>query len=232
MRDIKLYYKPGACSAIPHALLLHVGLPHTAVLMMSDPSAWRFYIPADGSMTREQYRAAVHPDGYVPALVVDGVVITEMPAVMSCIVSLADQGKFGSLLGNPADPVERARVLEYLSWLSGTLHTLGFVAHWRSYRAAGDDKAGQEAVAGRGLDVVKECFSRVEERYKGREWAVGEGVTVVDFHLYLFRDWGDDGIGLPMAKDYPEYDRVMRKVESLEGMKKMLEIEKQKPIYG
>jgi glutathione S-transferase len=232
MRDIKLYYKPGSCASIPHALLLHLGLPFTPVQMKNDPANRKFYIPADGSMTHAEYKQKVHPDGYVPALVVDGTVITEMPAIMFCIVSLADP-KFASLLGNPEDPIERAQVQEWLFWLSNTVHTLGMVAQWRPYRAAGEDPAAQEAVRKRGSEVVKEAFARIDARYKGREWAIGEAVTLVDIHLHLFRDWaGDDGLGLPMAKDYPEYDRVMRKVEGLEGMVKMMKAEGQKPIYS
>ena len=78
--DITFYRVDGSCAQVPHAILQHLGIPFTEVVMVKDDNDK--YVPADGSMTHAEYRARINPDGYVPSLVVDGNPITEIPAIM------------------------------------------------------------------------------------------------------------------------------------------------------
>lgn len=239
---ITLYRANGSCSLVPHALLQHFSIPFTAVLMQPtpDPSAKAsFYRAADGSLSHEEY-LQINPTGYVPCLVVDDsdpadakshsssssdggggtkTVITEMPAILTYIASLAPAHQH--VLGETA--VQRAKVAEWTAWLSGTLHGAGFGAFWRPGRFVGDEDA-QRAVSARGREVVEKCFARIEERLAGREFAVGEGLTVVDFNVWVFWRWGGK-IGVDMAARYPGYDRFAREVEKLEGVRRALDVE-------
>ena len=137
MSSLTLYYAPGSCALVPHALLNHLSLPFTTVLVKPGPDG---LAPADGSLTPAQYRATIHHAGYVPALKLDdGEVITEMPAILSYIALLSSGTEDGSaLLGKSS--LEQARVSEWLAWLSGTLHgngdmvLLGLFTHLLGYR--------------------------------------------------------------------------------------------------
>ncbi|KAI8246740.1 Glutathione S-transferase [Colletotrichum sp. SAR 10_96] len=237
--SITLYHTNGACSLVPHTILAHFAIPFNAVEMEPTPDGTDGiggrYRAADGSLTHEEYRR-INPTGYVPCLVVtdnitemldvsvDKTVITEMPAVLTYIASLVpDQNLFGRT------SVQRAKAYEWVCWLSGTLHSLGYAGVLRPERFVKGEEAKAEVVA-RGQVVIDECYARIDERLAGREFAVGEGLTVVDFNLYIFYRWGCKA-GTEMARLYPNYERIARMVEGLDGVTKVVHVEKQQLVF-
>ncbi|KAF0331863.1 glutathione S-transferase GST-6.0 [Colletotrichum asianum] len=221
--NITLYRTNGACSLVPHSILTHFVVPFVAVEMEPTPDGTDGiggrYRAADGSLTHEEYRR-INPTGYVPCLVVDETVITEMPAMLTYIASLVpDQNLFGRTA------VQRAKAYEWVCWLSGTLHSLGYAGILRPERFVHGEEAKVEVVA-RAQEVIDECYARIDERLAGREVAVGEGLTVVDFNLYIFYRWGCKA-GTEMGRLYPNYERIARMVEGLDGVTKVVHVEKQ-----
>ncbi|GKT50497.1 glutathione S-transferase GST-6.0 [Colletotrichum spaethianum] len=226
---ITLYFKPGSCSLVAHALLHHLSLPFKPVPMK--PNAERRFEAADGSFSHQDY-LKINPSGFVPALVIDGgEVITELPAVLTYIACVAPPADTEKLLGNSA--LSRAKIVEWMTWLSGTFQGTGVAACARPYRFA-DGEEAKKAVAEKGWDVVLSCYARVEDRLKGREFAVGEALTVVDLYLYVFRRWAIHMTGLggsDFGNKFPQYEKLGRLVESLEGVQKTLQLEDLKPVY-
>ncbi|KAI0159066.1 glutathione S-transferase [Pestalotiopsis sp. NC0098] len=223
---LTLYRGAGACSLVPHAMFHHLHLPFRSIPLEMNANGQ--YAAADGSFTHEEYVARINPTGFVPALDVgDGTIVTEMPALLSYIVNTAaDRGQSADLLGKT--PLEKAQVLQWLTWLSGTLHGQGFGALWRPARFVGAREDLYETVQGKGREIVQAGFSRIEKALDGKQYLVGESLTVADFNLYVFYRWGKR-IGLEMNGAYPGYTRVMRAVETLEGLKKAIEVEGIKP---
>jgi glutathione S-transferase len=68
----KLYYAPGACSLASHVALEEVGIPYETQKM--DLAA--------GDQRSEAY-LRINPRGRVPALVVDGSVLTENEGILT-----------------------------------------------------------------------------------------------------------------------------------------------------
>jgi hypothetical protein len=84
---LKLYRRNGASSLIPHILLQYLGLPFTAIVLEVDAN--NKFAAADGSFTHAEY-LKINPMGSVPALDVGGgVIVTELPAILTYIVGLA-----------------------------------------------------------------------------------------------------------------------------------------------
>ncbi|CAM1500477.1 Fc.00g096390.m01.CDS01 [Cosmosporella sp. VM-42] len=214
MPKLALYRKNGSCAFVPHSILLHCGISATTIPLRVGPDG---YEAADGSFSHQEY-LSVHPLGYVPALDVDGEIITELPAIVTYIASLVPDKK---LVGN--NSLEKAKVTEWLVWLSGTLHSLGFAGFWRPYRFS-NEKAAFKAISAKGRTVVEQSFERIENRLKGSEFAVGNALTVVDFNFYIFSRWGKE-IGIDMEDQYPNYSIFARKMEFVEGVKKAIEVE-------
>ncbi|KAF2623787.1 glutathione S-transferase [Macroventuria anomochaeta] len=213
MPELTLYRKDGACSFVPHALLRHLAIPFKAIVMREGPDG---YEAADGSLTHAEY-LNINPLGYVPVLIVDGEVITEMPAILTMIAHLApDQEAGREMLGRT--PLEKARVVEWMAWLSGSLHSLGFAAFWREYRFVEEHSECYPPVKEKGRKVIKQCFERIDKRLKGRNYAVGDAFTVVDFNLYLFWRWGND-IGFNMKERFPHYGLVLQNTEKLDSIR-------------
>ncbi|KAG5658103.1 hypothetical protein KAF25_007054 [Fusarium avenaceum] len=214
MPKLTLYRANGACSLVPHALLRHFKIPFDAVLIKGGPNGAE---AADGSFTNAQYRS-IHPRGYVPALAVDNEVITEMPAILTFIASLIPNE---NLLG--ATPIQRAKVLEWLVVLSGTLHGIGYGPVLRPGRFS-DDTAHHDAIKAKGVGVVRECFQRIEDQLKGSEFMVGQALTIVDFNIYVFARWAQRA-DIDVETEYPHYFEHLQRTEKLHGVREAVEAE-------
>jgi glutathione S-transferase len=114
--------------------------------------------------------------------------------------------------------LEKAYVVEWCTWLLGTLHATGFRAFWRPDKFVGDNKAAYDAIVAKGREKIGECFERIETRVKGRQHAVGEDFTIVDFYLYLFWHWGI-AAEFDIMGDYTGYRNVLLQIEALQGVR-------------
>ena len=221
-----LYLSRGACSLGPHSVLAHAGIPYKFVVMKQSPngnSTNSRYEGADGSLSHEQF-LAINPKGFVPTLVVgdgpDAVVITETPAVLTYIALLVPDL---NLLGTGI--IDRAKVAEWLAWGSNTIQNNGFAAFWRPGRFADDsDEATMQNIKRRGREVIVKAFATIEEKLEGKEFAVGDALTVVDFLLLVYWWWWSDEEPDRKTK-FPNFARLMEKVRELDGVKKAIAAE-------
>jgi glutathione S-transferase len=104
--SLKLYFAPGACSFVPHALLEAAGAQFEPVLVKIHK--------------RENYDAgyrAINPRAQVPVLVDGDHVITQILAIVSHLDTLFPQRHF-----LPREPLAHARALETLAWMNNTVH--------------------------------------------------------------------------------------------------------------
>jgi len=189
-------------------------------------------VPKDNSMTRDEYLLRVHPDGMVPALQVDGTVITEMTGILTYIAALAEEhGKHNWL---PSDPVQRAKAYEWISWLSGTLHSQAFTAMWRPDKFS-DDEGAYAGIQARARATIERHYERIEARLVDDEGSggkrghvVGREFTVVDVLAYLFWRWAKHvDLEKGMLERWPRFAEVAREVERLDSTKVAMEIEQQ-----
>ncbi|KAF5663725.1 glutathione S-transferase [Fusarium heterosporum] len=211
---LTLYRANGACPIVPHAILRHYKIPFTSILLKAGPDGAE---AADGSFTNAEYRS-IHPRGLVPALTVDGEVITELPAILSYIASLVPSENLAGVT-----PIQRAKVLEWLAVLSGTLHGIGYGPFLRPGRFS-DETAHHSAIKAKGATVVRECFKRIDDALKGREFIVGEALTVVDFNVYIFARWAHKA-DIDVKTEYPNYYEHLRRTEQLDGVREAIEVE-------
>lgn len=148
--------------------------------------------------------------GLVPALVINGKNLTENPAVLAYIASLKPESK---MLG--ATDWERAKVLEWRAWLSGTLHGNGVAAATRPYRFT-DEESAFPGIKKKGMEKVANCIETIDAKVD-KAHAVREQVTVVDFFLHVIWRWA--GILQVDRSKYPRFREVARNVERSQGMK-------------
>ncbi len=193
MPDLKLWYSPGACSLAPHILLYEIQVPFDAV----ETSI------AKGAHLTDEF-ARINSKKRVPVLSLDGEMITEVPAIAATIADLAPEQH---LMGRTA--LDRARVCEWMNWLSGTPHGQGFGALWRPQRFSDDPKAF-EVIMSKARKTISECFEIIESRLSGM-YSTGGGFTAVDPLLLVFYRWGS-GIGIDMPSNYPSYSTFARRL--------------------
>lgn len=103
---LKLYFSPGACSFVPHALLESAGATFEPMLVKLHR----------GEQQTPEYMA-INPRAQVPVLVDGDEVITQIIAIVSYIDQLFPESGF-----LPREPLARVRVLETLAWMNNTAH--------------------------------------------------------------------------------------------------------------
>ncbi|MDR3517876.1 MAG: glutathione S-transferase [Azospirillaceae bacterium] len=194
-----LYYSPGACSLASHIVLEEIGVPYTLSLRSS--------VRSEGTRTPDYL--ALNPKGRVPALA--GVpgrsggapdLLTEGPAIL---FFLARCHPNAGLL--PADPAGEARCLEWLNWLSGTVHGQAFGQVWRTARFS-DNPDHHAAIAAKGREDLVAHYTAIEAILAdGRDWAVPDRYSIVDPFLLVFWAWGHR-LGLPMASSHPAWAQL------------------------
>jgi glutathione S-transferase len=206
-----LYYSPGACSMAPHIVLEELGLSYRTELVSV----------AKGDTVREPY-LAINPKGRVPALLIPGEtkVLTEVPAILTY---LAHQRPLSRLLPTD-DPLFEARSLEWLAWLSGWLHGVGFALLWRPGRFS-LDTSQHEMLQAMGRQTIRAAFVEIERQLTdGREWAMPGQYSVLDPFLLVFYRWGNR-IGLNMRTDYPTWTSITDRVAKRPAVRRVLESE-------
>lgn len=169
---IELHFAPGSCAFAPLVALEEAGadfVPHRLVL-------------ADGDQRKPAF-LAINPLGRVPALIVDGTVVTETIAVLTWIAN-----RFPDAALLPRDTLAMAKCYETMAWLA-TNQQVFIAAMWRTDRFA-DDEATQAGLKAAALDRLKAGFQQIEDRIAG-PWAMGEDYTVVDPYLAVFRRWAE-----------------------------------------
>lgn len=168
---LTLYYHHMTCSLASHIALQESGLSFKAI--STDPH------------TPEQ-RAELHkfnPQGTVPALLVDGKLITENVAIMSYI---ADASAEGALL--PSDPVLRAQTLSFLAWGASSVH-IAFRQMARPENFT-TDPASKEGIAAKGKGVYWQHLEKMDARLAGASWIMGDSFSVADGYAFRFYTWG------------------------------------------
>ena len=174
---IKLYYASGACSFVPHTMLELAGATF-------EPVAVKLH---KGEQNSAEYRA-VNPRGQVPALAVDGQVITQVMAIVAWIDSQFPENAF-----IPKDPLARARFVEALAWMNNTVHPC-FTRIFMPHHFAADE-AAQPAIKAHARAqypaLLAELQGRVQAAHAaGHDWLGGAHCGPLDAYALTLLRWG------------------------------------------
>ncbi|MXN74062.1 glutathione S-transferase [Burkholderia sp. 4701] len=181
-----LYYSPGACSLAAHIALEETGAPFDTEIVSV----------AQGDNLRAHY-LAINPKARVPALAIPGEprVLTETPAILGYLARRHPDARLLPL----DDPLREARCQEWLAWLVGWVHGVGYGALWRPGRFI-DDASVHGAISAHGRTVIDAANATIEAALSdGRDWAEPGGHSIVDPFLLVLYRWGA-AIGLDMTR--------------------------------
>ena len=143
---LTLYFAPGSSSMAVHIALQEVGADFEG-----RPMSFK-----KNDMQTPAF-LAINPAGTVPALLIDGRVLTEVAGIL---FYLAKRFPAAALL--PHDDIEaEAQVVSWMSFIASTLHP-----------------ARQK-----GPDHAREVYG-IADRRLGNGWALGERYSIADIHLF------------------------------------------------
>lgn len=201
MTSIKLYHFPGGCSRVALTALEHVGVPFEdeMVNLMT------------GAHMRPEYQA-INPRGKIPALLVDGELLSENAAIQLWLNARFPEA---GLLPKPANDWERAQQLSDLFWVSSVWHP-----YVRANKVPSRWTVGEEApVRERGRLLLTPCVEQLEVRLSGQDWWYGQW-SIIDVYFYWAYTTAEEGqfdLG-----PYPNVNRHRAAVEALPALQRAL----------
>jgi glutathione S-transferase len=235
MAQIHLDYEPGSCDLAPHALMRHLSIPfitHPESSFDTPPSDEdererrlyklcrqppSFWLEIDSVHHHERRRRLYELCRQPPSLELGSDSVRHpfntMPAVLTYIASRGRDPQ--QLLGR--NELEKAIVAEWLAYLDGALHGRAFLMASAPEKFVEAENVDHDAIAARGRHYIERYFREIDGKLSGRNFAVGERFTVVEFYLYVFARWYETLYG-DFGSQFPGYYRVMRSTENLQGV--------------
>jgi glutathione S-transferase len=202
--SLKLFFAPGACSFVPHAMLELAETPFEAVMVKLHK----------GEQRSAEY-LSLNPRGQVPVLVDDGQTITQIVAILLHLdAKLPEAGIL------PASGLARTRALETLTWMNNTVHPT--FTHVFMPEKFTDDAAAQQAIRGFAVARYRELLGELETLAAGASpWMAGERPGALDAYALTLLRWGGhagiDPAGFPttwaLAQRFAALPAVARAVE-------------------
>ncbi len=190
----------------PHIVLEELGVAYEAVLVSI----------AEGDHRRPDF-LRINPKGKVPALNVDGKVLTEVPAILTYLGGgYAERGLW------PKETWKQAEALSLMAWLSSTVH-IAAAGVFRPERFSSDPAAKDSIVATGKVNLAK-LYAEIDQMLVGRSFAMGGQYGVCDAYLLVFYRWGNR-LGLDMKTDYPIWAKHAQRVFSRSTVKRVFEDE-------
>jgi glutathione S-transferase len=172
MATMTFYYCPGACSMATHVALEEIGVTYEKkpILIAKNEQRDRAFL-------------AVNPHGQVPALVVDGKLITETAATLAYLGRAFPEAK---LL--PRDEIGRAQCLSTMCWIASQIDPL-FRRAARPERFVSDEAARPTVKQSAEAAYWAKC-QEIDALLNGREWIAGSEYTVCDPYALVYYGWG------------------------------------------
>ena len=186
---ITLYYFPGNASFAPHVLLRELGVPF----------ALRLVDRAGGELKQPAF-LKLNPNGVIPVLVDEGLVLYESAAICLHLADAHPQAELLPPLGTP----ERAQAYKWLIWATNTLQTaLNDYFHAERKVDAGNSEGAQQVKA-HAQARVGDLLAQVDQHLAvhGQPWFLGERFSAIDPFLFMLCRW-TRGFSEQPARDYP-----------------------------
>ena len=171
--SLKLFFAPGACSFVPHAMLEISGVNF-------EPAMVKLH---KGEQRTADY-LALNPRGQVPVLVDEGVVITQIVAILLHLDAKLPQAHI-----LPAEGMARTHALSLLAWMNNTVHPT--FTHFFMPQKFSDDDAAQKAMQRFAVDRYRECLQEIETlAAQASPWLFGEYPGALDAYTLTLLRWG------------------------------------------
>lgn len=193
MREYVLYHMPGSCSRVAINALEETGVAYAeqgvALLRGAQYEPWFL---------------AINPKAKVPTLVVDGVTVTELPAILYLLA-----GSHAATGLMPVDDDGRPLIagLSDMIWMSSVLHPL--VA--RLFRPQAGSESDAASVKAAVLQQIGDHATAISARIAVGGWWYGDRWSIADtFLAWLFALAGGYGFVL---SDYPVLEDLRQRIE-------------------
>ena len=190
MPNLKLFVAPNTCARVATIVLEEIGVAFETELIRTGA----------GQQNTPEY-LKINPKGKVPALLIDGVPLTENVAILSWL-----NAEFPDthVLPPTSDSFEALKQTADLAFFAGTVHpTTTRIS--MPVKFIEDKAASFQLVRPVGIQDMKKIMGMIETRLEDGPWWYGAEWSAVDAYLYWV--WGRiSETGFP-TEDYPNLRR-------------------------
>ena len=202
---LTLTYAPIACSLVPYILLTEAGAQFDLLPV---------------NLARGEHQQAdylrLNPKGKVPALLIDGVPLTENVAIQLWIARQFPQAQ---LL--PADPMDYVRAISVMAWCAAGIHPK-LTQQQRPERYC-DLPASADNVRALGSHSLFELFEIADRMLAGREWFFDRFSCADAYFYWCFRR---GSLFKPDVSGFANCMAHLRRIEQRASVQQLLAYEK------
>jgi len=204
---LKLFFAPGACSFVPHAMLELAGATF-------EPVSVKLH---KGEQRSPEY-LALNPRGQVPVLVDGGEVVTQIVTILLHLdAKLPEAGIL------PASGMARTRALQTLTWMNNTVHPT--FTHVFMPQKFTDDEAAQKAIRAFAIERYRELLGEIEAlAAQAAPWMAGEQPGALDAYALTLLRWG--GYAGINPTDFPAIWDLAQRFAALPAVARAVERER------
>lgn len=203
MSETVLYMAPYTCARVTAIALEEAGVAFDTRLI-------RFLKGEHKSPEFKRY----NPKGKVPALAIDGTVLTENVAILTY---LAERFPDAGLMPPSPSPAARAHQIADLCFCSATLHPLVTRIRMPMFFAGAEHAPLVKRTAEQAMD---EYFQLVEDRLADGPWWYSDTWSAMDGYLYWVF-WRVEGAGYDVSR-FPRFTAHARTMEQRPAVRRAL----------
>ena len=198
---LKLYGLPGACPMAVHIILEHLSVDYEMVMVDRD------------KLTSPEH-LAVNPMAQAPSLETEDGLITESVAMLLHIDEKYGQGRTSP----PPGSWQRARMMMMLMFMASQEHP-AFSLWLRPFRWL-EDEAEQENLKESARKRFAVCLERLDGWLEGRDWLIGDGMTLADPLALVHIRWGLRVT--PPSSEYPNLWRFAQNMADVPAVRRVM----------
>jgi glutathione S-transferase len=179
--SIQLYFAPGACSFVPHAMLEKSGAAF-------EPKMVKLH---KGEQYGDDYKA-LNPRSQVPLLIANDQPISQIMAITTYIADAHPAAQF-----LPTELMAKARVLQTLAWMNNTVHPT--FTHIFMPQKFSPDAAAQASIKAHNIELFAQQLAEINDlagaaKAAGSNYLAGadghDHFTALDAYCLTLVRWG------------------------------------------
>lgn len=199
---MQLYCAPLTISVAVAIALKETGLDYEAIRLNV----------AESEQTGPAYKQ-INPKGRVPALAVDGGILTETGALLEYIAAMAPEAGLV-----PDNPLLAARMREVMYYLASTMH-VNHAHKMRGHRWA-DKDASRADMTNKVTETMTESCAYISSNGLRGPFVLGEAFSIADPYLYVVCNWLEgDGVDVSAFPAIVAFRKAMEARPSVQAIR-------------
>ena len=208
---VTLHYHPGNASFAPHVLLHELGMPFDLQL-----------VDRANNAQRSPAYLKLNPNGLIPVLVDDDLVLYETAAICLHLVDTHPEAGLAPALGT----AERAHFYKWLIWMTNTVQA-NAIHYFYGHRLVDDGNTDAAAqIKAHTQAVISDCLAQIDAHLAqhGGPWMMGSRYTALDPYVWMLSRW-TRGFSSRPARDFAQLGPYLQRMLERPAMQRAIATE-------